>query len=73
MTTIDNVTREQIERLLAEASEAGDSAQVTLCETALREWTRTLAQIESPRYSQAESQAALRACVRAIQSAEAME
>lgn len=62
-TTMDSVTREQVEQLAREAGEAGDQEQVALCRLALRAF------IAPCRYRHL---SALQACVRAIQAAEAM-
>ena len=64
MTTIDNVTQEQLEKLAVEACEAGDAEPAKLCGTALK-YLRTAG--GAPR-----SNRALAKCVRSIQSAEAM-
>lgn len=69
-TTVESVTQEQIESLMREAGEAGDSGQVELCERAL------LALYDPRRGSRAapsdQFAPALEACVRAIRAAEAM-
>lgn len=59
----EGVAHEQVERLMAEAGEAGDAEQVRLCERALTWFTsRPISR----------SGECLRACVRAIRAAEAM-
>lgn len=70
MTTMDSVMQEQIEQLAREAGEAGDSEQVRLCRAALSLYRPEFTPMESAEIPAAES--ALRKCVRAIQSAEAM-
>lgn len=66
-TTIETVTKSQIRSLRAEALLAGDSMQVELCDTALGRWT-----VEYHGEGQlAVIDAAVAACVEAIQSAEA--
>ena len=67
MTTIDSITREQVEQLMTEAGAAGDQEQVRLCELALR----TFRAMEPPASGRVEIDA-LQKCVRAIRAAEAM-
>lgn len=66
-TTIETVTKGQIRRLRTEAAEAGDSLQVELCDTALGHFSDQPAEAgEAVAIAKA-----LRACVAAIQDAEA--
>jgi hypothetical protein len=67
-TTTDSVTIQQIEQLRREAAEAGDTEQVSLCDLALSTWS-TRAFVGGP----TQRDAALRACVRAINAREDME
>ncbi len=39
MTTIETVTKRQIERLRTEAAQAGDSEQQRICDVALGRWS----------------------------------
>jgi len=67
MTTIDNVTKAQIEQLLDDAKMAGDLYMVQYCDLALATFGRTPARFDRER-----AENALARCVQAIQAAEAM-
>jgi hypothetical protein len=67
MTTIENVTKVQIEQLLDDAKTAGDLFLVQFCELALVTFGPRPARLD---YERAEN--ALSRCVRAIQAAESM-
>lgn len=60
MTTIDNITSEQIEALRAEALEHGDEQMAAICDRALENSDRE------------DEHAATLECVRVIRDAEAM-
>ena len=67
MTTIETITRAQVEALMSEAVAAGDDAQVRLCRKALVSIDHGPIGVPYP------DSDALRECVRAIRAAEACE